>query len=149
MIDGEDHSARRHACPCGHDHVLDVGDLIDRSAADLAHRFGDPVHSVQVTLAKLPSVGVDGQCAAHLDVAIADEVLGLTPAAPTELLDGEEHEGREGVIEDSRLDVARPKAGVLVELAGDQSHFGDAPCRRGSTTSSCPARHPNPEQPTR
>ena len=66
----QDEPAGGHAGAGGDEHVLDVVDLVDRRAPHLAHALGDAVHAVDVGLAQLAAVGVDGQAAAELDVAV-------------------------------------------------------------------------------
>src|SRR6478672_4026601 len=84
---GEDEARGGDAGAGGDEDVLGVGDLVDRRAADLADRLGDAVHAVDVGLAELTAVGVQGQPAADLDRAVGDERGGLAPAAEAELLE--------------------------------------------------------------
>ena len=55
----EDQPAGRDAGAGGDQHVRDVGELVDRRAAQLADRLGDAVHAVDVGLAELAAVGVE------------------------------------------------------------------------------------------
>ena len=103
--------------------MLDIGDLVDRVASDLADTFGDAVHAVQIGLTQLTAVRVDGQAATELDVAVADEVLGLTPAAEAELLELIEHIGGEVVVDHGGLDVCRRQSRGLPQLSGDGVHL--------------------------
>ena len=105
---------------------LDVGHLVDRGPPDLADALGDPVHPVQVGLTQLAAVGVDGQPAAELDVAVADEVLGLTLATEPELLELVEDVRGEVVVEHGRLDVGRRQARGLPQLAGHRRHLAQS-----------------------
>src|SRR5438309_5839652 len=93
----QDDAAGGDAGACGDEHVLDVGDLVHGRSTDLANAFGDAVHAVDVRLAELAAVRVDGQAAARPHPDIADEVLRLSPAAEPELLELEQHERRERV----------------------------------------------------
>ena len=97
----------RHAGAGGDEHMLDVGHLVHRRAAQLAHAFGDAVHAVDVGLAQLTAVGVDRQPAADLDRTVGDEILGLAPAAEPQLLELDQRERREVVIQNRGLDVGR------------------------------------------
>src|SRR5690606_7666294 len=92
---GGDEGAGGDGGPRAHPDVLAAVDLVAARAPDLAHRLGDPVHPVDVALAQLAAVGVDGQPAADLDVPVLDEVLGLAPGAEPELLELGEHQRRE------------------------------------------------------
>ena len=103
-----------------------VGHLVDRGSPDLAHTLGDAVHAVQVGLAQLAPVGVDGQPATDLDVAVAHEVLGLALAAEAELLELVEDVRGEVVVEDRGLDVGRGEARGLPELTGHRGHLAQA-----------------------
>jgi hypothetical protein len=49
-----------HAGAGGDEHVLDVIDLVHRAAAYLPHALGDAVHAVDVGLAELTTVRVQG-----------------------------------------------------------------------------------------
>src|SRR6266508_6871543 len=57
-IDTEDEAAGRDSGAGGDEDVLDVGDLVDAGAADLADGLGDSVHPVDVRLAELTAVRV-------------------------------------------------------------------------------------------
>ena len=120
----QDEARGRHAGTGGDEHVLDVGHLVHRRAAQLAHALGDAVHAVDVGLAELAAVGVDRQPAADLDRAVGDEVLGLAPAAEPQLLQLNQRERREVVVEDRGLDVGRLQPGLLPQLPADQTHLG-------------------------
>ena len=67
---------------------------------------------MEVGLSELAAVGVDREAAAELDVAVADEVLGLSLGAEAELLELVEDIGSEVVVEHRRLDVGRCEAEV-------------------------------------
>src|SRR5208283_1008377 len=82
----EDQARSGHARPRGDEYVLDVGHRVHRGAPQLPHTLRDPVHAVDVGLTDLTSVGVDGKPPAHLDRAVGDEVLRLTAAAESQLL---------------------------------------------------------------
>src|SRR5438270_11122627 len=118
--------ARRNARAGGDEHVLDAVDLVHRRAPHLAHSFGDAVHAVDVRLAELAPVRVDREAAAELDVAVAEELLGLAPGAEPELLELWEHERREVVVDHRRLDVVRTEPGRVPELAGHEPQLGKA-----------------------
>jgi hypothetical protein len=66
-------------------------------------------------------VRVERQAAADLDVPVLHEVLGLAARAEAELLELYQHERGEVVVEDRGADVARPEAGHLPELPGDDA----------------------------
>ncbi len=91
--------------------MLDVGHRVDRgSPPQLTNPpLGDAVHAVDVRLAKLAAVGVDGQPTADLDgPPVGDEVLRLTPPpAEPELLELNQGKRREVVVENGGLDVGR------------------------------------------
>src|SRR5690348_6423555 len=125
-VAADDEAAGGDAGAGGDQHVLDVGDLVVRRAADLAHGLGDAVHAVDVRLAELAAVGVEGEAATQLDVAAGHEVLGLTPTAEAELLQLHEHERREVVVDDGRLDVGRAEARLLPQLPAHETHLGQA-----------------------
>src|SRR5580704_17402702 len=65
--------------------MLRVLNRVDSGAAQLAHRFVDVVDAVNIGFAQQAAVGVDGQLAADLDVALGDKIPGLAAAAKTEL----------------------------------------------------------------
>src|SRR5438034_6967950 len=87
VVRAEDEGARGDAGAGGDKHVLDAVDLVHGRAPHLANSFGDAVHAVDVRLAELPPVGVDREAPAELDVAVAEELLGLAPPAEPELLE--------------------------------------------------------------
>src|SRR4051794_20579055 len=86
-VRGQDESAGGYAGAGGDEHVLDVGNLVDRRTAQLPDRLRDAVHAVQVGLAELAAVGVERQPPAELDRAVGDEVLRLAALAEAELLE--------------------------------------------------------------
>ena len=87
--------------------MLDVGHRVHRGPPQLPDPFGDAVHAVDVGLAELTAVGVDGQPAAHLDSTVGDEILGFTPAAESQLLQLNQGERREVVVKHGGLDIGR------------------------------------------
>src|ERR1700730_15342254 len=109
-VGAQDQGARRHPGPRGHEDMIGVRNLVDGATANLPNAFGDAVHPVQIGLAELPAVGVDGQSSAHPDLAGADEVLGLAPAAEPELLELRKDERGEVVVDHGRPDVVGPEA---------------------------------------
>ena len=129
----EDEARCRDAGARGDQHVLDVGNLVDRCAAQLAHPFGDAVHAVDVRLAQLAAVGVDRQPAADLDRAVGDVVLRLTLAAEPQLLQLDQRERGEVVVEDRGLDVGRLQARLRPQLLADQTPSRADPARAGSS----------------
>src|SRR5437588_250047 len=92
VVRAEDQAAGRHAGAGGDQHVVHAGDLVDRSAADLAHGLGDAVHAVDVRLAELSAVRVERQPAVQLDRAVGDEVPGLAARAEAQLLELDQDE---------------------------------------------------------
>ena len=117
----EDQAAGRHAGAGGHEHVLDVVDLVARGPAQLAHALGDAVHPVDVRLAEQAAARVDRQLATEREALDGGEVLGLARAAEPEVLELHEHEGREVVVEEGGRDVLGPQAGLLPELVADDA----------------------------
>src|SRR3954453_2297058 len=81
----QDQTTGRHARPGRDDHVIDLVGLARRRAPHQAHRLSHAVDAVDVGLAQLSSVGVRGETTVQLQVAVGDEVPGLTPSAETEL----------------------------------------------------------------
>src|ERR1700712_6082958 len=69
----EDEAGGGDAGAGGDEDVVGVGDLVDRGATDLADRLGDAVHAVDVGLAELAAVGVEGEPATDLDGPVGDE----------------------------------------------------------------------------
>jgi hypothetical protein len=53
----------------------------------MPYGLGYAVHAVDVLLAELAAVRVDGQAAVDLDAAVPDEVLGLAAAAEAQLFE--------------------------------------------------------------
>src|SRR5690349_7027477 len=102
---GQDQAAGGDAGARGDQDRAVAGDLVDRGAADLADRFGDAVHAVDVGLAELAAVRVDRQAAAQLDGVAGDEVPGLAAPAEAELLQLDEHVRGEVVVQDGGPDV--------------------------------------------
>jgi hypothetical protein len=94
--------------------------LVHRGAADLAHAFGDPVDAVQVGLAQLSTVRVDGKPPADLDGAAANELLGLPAGAESKFFQLREHERREMVVKHGGLHVRGPDCSLPVQLFPDQ-----------------------------
>src|SRR5690348_14036166 len=119
-VGAEDERAGWNARAGGDEHVLDSVDLVHRRAPHLTHSFGDAVHAVDVRLAQLAPVRVDREPAAELDVAVAEELLGLAPPAEAELLELQQHQRREVVVDHRRLDVVGTEPGRVPELAGDE-----------------------------
>src|SRR6185437_5379674 len=91
----QNQARRRHTGAGGDEHVLDVGHRVHRGSPQLPYTFCDAVHAVDVGLAELTAVGVDGQPPAHLDGPIGDVVLGFTLAAEPQLLQLNQREGSE------------------------------------------------------
>src|SRR5438132_12643923 len=87
VVDAEDECAGRKHGSRRHQHMLHSLGLVRRLTADEPDAFCDPVHPVDVGLAELAAVGVDGKTAAELDVAAADELLRRAPFAKPELLE--------------------------------------------------------------
>jgi Domain of unknown function (DUF222) len=113
----------QHTRPRGHEHVLDIGHLVDRPTAELTDPLGDAVRAVDIGLAELAAVGVDRQPPADLDRPVGNEVLRLTPAAESQLLQLDQRERREVVIQDCRLDIRGLQARLLPELPTNQGHL--------------------------
>src|SRR5256885_15800816 len=111
VVGAEQQGARGHAGSGGDEHVLDPVDLVHRRAPHLAHAFGDAVHAVDVRLAELATVRVDREAAAELDVAVAEELLGLAPRAESELFELRQYQRREVVVDNRRLDVVGTEPG--------------------------------------
>ena len=102
--------------------MLDL-DLVNRTSTKLAHTFGDAVHAVDVGLAQLATMGVEGEPAANLDGAAGDEILGLSPAAESQFLELNQRERGEVVVEDRGLNIPRPQLSLRPELLAHQAHF--------------------------
>src|SRR5690606_5165852 len=117
---GGDSGARRD------EHVPYGVGLVDGGATDQPDALGDAVHAVDVGLAELAAVGVDRQPAPHLQVAVGDEVAGLSPGAEAQLLQLRQHQRGEVVVQDGRVHVVRAQPALRVELPGDQAHLRDA-----------------------
>ncbi len=115
-------SARR--CPAVTTTCSTLGHLVDRGAAHQPGALGDPVHAVQVGLAELAAVSVDGERPAELETPVPHEVLGLALGAEAELLQLVEHVGGEVVVEDGRLHVVGAEPRGLPQLAGHDRHLG-------------------------
>ena len=107
----------------GHHHILDILHRVHRGSANLAHGFADAVHAVDVGLAELSAVGVDGQASPELDVAVADEVLRFALLAEAELLELGQDKGGEVVVDDRGLDIVGCEPGGCLELFCHESHL--------------------------
>ena len=98
-----------------------------------------------------------GSPPAELDVAVSDEVLGLTLSAEAELLELVEDVRGEVVVEHGGLDVGRRQARGLPQLTSHHGHLaqsaevvvvvrghhflsGPAPCAAASMTTGVPGR---------
>src|SRR5262249_56087181 len=79
----EDQAAGRHPSTGGDQHRAVAAHLVDRGAADLADGLGDAVHAVDVRLAQLAAVWVEGQDPIQLDGPAGDEVPGPAPGGQT------------------------------------------------------------------
>src|SRR5207302_7818165 len=119
---GQDQAAGGDAGARGDQDRAVAGNLIDRGAADLADRLGDAVHAVDVGLAELAAVRVDGQAAAQLDRAARDEVPGLAATTEAELLQLDEHIRGEVVVQHGGAHVGRADPGLPPQLPADQAH---------------------------
>jgi hypothetical protein len=67
---------------------------------------------VDVSLAQLAAVRVEGQTAAELDRAVGDEVAGLARRAEAELFELDEDVRGEVVVQHRGADVGRAEAGL-------------------------------------
>src|SRR3954464_4270695 len=122
-IDAEHQRACGHAGAAGHENVLGIVDLVDRGAPHRPGAFGDAVHSMQICLAELAAVRVDGQPAAELDRAVGDEVLRLARIAEAELLQLRQDERCEVVVEHCRSDIGGSQPGRLPDLPRARAHL--------------------------
>ena len=72
LVRAEYQAAGRHPGAGGDQHRAVAAHLVDRGAADLADGLGDAVHAVDVRLAQLATVSVDGQPTTYLDRAVGN-----------------------------------------------------------------------------
>src|SRR5215472_19184318 len=98
-VRAEYQAAGRHPGAGGDQHRAVAAHLVDRGAADLADGLGDAVHAVDVRLAQLAAVRVEGQDPTQLDGPAGDEVPGLAARAETQLLQLQQNIRREVVVE--------------------------------------------------
>src|SRR4029077_4219414 len=94
-VRAEDKAAGRHPGPGGDQDRAVAAHLIDRDAADLANGLGDEVHAVDVRLAQLAAVRIEGQDPVQLDGPAGDELPGLAARAETQLLQLQQNIRRE------------------------------------------------------
>jgi len=120
----QDQARRRHARARGDEHMLDIRHRVHRRPAQLPNPLGDAVHAVDVGLAELTAVGVDGQPPAHLDRAVGNEVLGFTATAESQLLQLNQRERGEVVVQNGSLNVVRRKTRLRPQLLTNQAHLG-------------------------
>jgi hypothetical protein len=95
--------------------------LSARGAAYLSHRLRRVVEAVNERLGELPAVRVRHEPAVRPDEPSSrDEGAALAAPAEAVVLERDDHERREEVVEERRVDVGGPDTGHLPELARRQ-----------------------------
>src|SRR5262249_22635212 len=122
LIRAEDQAAGRHPGARGDQHRAVAAHLVDRGAADLADGLGDAVHAVDVRLAQLAAMRVEGQGPIQLDGPAGDEVPGLAAGAETQLLQLQQNIRREVVVENGGPHVLRADPRLPPQLPGHRTH---------------------------
>src|SRR5271156_6033181 len=105
--------------------VLDVVDLVVGGSTHLPHTLGDAVHTVDVSLAEQPPVGVDRERSTERQPLDGGEVFSFAAPAESEFLELCEHKRREMVVDEGGLDVLWLEARIAPQPVCDDPPFGE------------------------